>query len=191
MVYGSTAAPRAFTGLDPTGTPLTKNATVPEIVCPGNDAGLTFAISVTTSLYCPDAAETRVPVGASTDTLKLHCADLPPESVTVPVTSVGPIGNIVPDAGFVTMESGGSGQLSAAVGNAKVTCFELEPIGAIDVISAGQVIVGAGLTTTADAVEKLLVISGSGAAALIVAALTSGVPPGVAHESAATSVMVR
>src|SRR5262249_7037564 len=153
--------------------------------------GLTFAISVTTSLYCPDAAETVVPVGAFTDTLKLHCDDLPPESVTVPVTSVGPTRNEDPGTGFVTMDSDGSGQLSAAVGNAKVTCFELEPSGAIVVISAGQVIVGAGLTTTADEVEKLLFISGSGAAVLIVAALTSGVPPGVAHESAATSVMVR
>src|SRR5262245_21074284 len=88
------------------------------------------------------------------------------------------------------MDPGVSGQLSDAVGEANVTPVELEPKGAVTVMSAGHAIVGAGLTTTADAVEVLFVLSESGAAALIVAVLINGVAPPAEQDKFATTVAV-
>ena len=58
-------------------------------------------------------------------------------------------------------------------------------------MSAGQDITGSGFTIVVEAIEKLLLESGSGIGELIVAVLLSGVPPAAEQLTAATRVIVR
>src|SRR5215212_9069182 len=64
IVYASVALPLPLTGADPTGVPSTLNCTEPLMVWFTTVAGVTFAVSVTLSLYCPAAAPAVVAVAA-------------------------------------------------------------------------------------------------------------------------------
>src|SRR5437879_2076725 len=54
--------PAELIALEPTLAPLTKKVTLPVAVCPDITLGLTVAVSVTGSLYCPAAAPIVMPV---------------------------------------------------------------------------------------------------------------------------------
>src|SRR5262245_2002841 len=79
-----------MTGADPTTEPLTLNATVPS---GGQVAFVTFAASVTGSLYCPETEATATALGgALTVTVEEHWLVAPLLSVTVRSTFVVPTG---------------------------------------------------------------------------------------------------
>jgi hypothetical protein len=89
------------------------------------------------------------------------------------------------------MAFGGNGQLSLAVGDAKLTAVEPAPGAAVAVTSDGQLIVGDGFKIVAEAVYELFVVTGSGDVAVTVAVFTRGEPPDAPHDNAATMFAVR
>src|SRR5579885_1970555 len=100
----------------------------------------------------------QVMVGFSvslTVTLKLQLEVFPAASVAVAVTVVVPTANAVPEAGLVVTDT--PGQLSVAF-TWKLTTAEHLPASLLCVMSAGQVIFGASLSTTVTLKEQLAVL---------------------------------
>src|SRR5262245_36649439 len=84
-----------MTGADPATEPLTLNSTAP----PGQTVFVTSAFNVTASLYCPEAAETVVVVGALTVTVNELTVIVPSCLVPLTVTVVVPTGKSEPEGG--------------------------------------------------------------------------------------------
>src|SRR6266850_96287 len=105
------------------------------------------------------------------------------------MTFVVPMGNAEPDTGRVAIALDGSGQLSVAV-TVKFATADASPGAAVARMSAGHDAAGSGFTMFVEAVEKLLLASGSGIDEAIVAVLRSGVPPAAEQLMAPTRVMV-
>ena len=112
----------------------------------------------------------------------------PPAPVATQFTDVTPIGNAEPLGGEQLTVAG---QVPDADGTTKLTTA-VHALRSLNwVMPAGQVIVGAGLFTTAFAVETLLTVFGSAVEALnIVAVFPTIVPLGTEHDTLAIMVII-